>query len=223
MAERRMLSITASSALPSVFGACAPNVDPLARGYAAWPTGKWWWPGALADSAEVQRTRLLGGRVLLITTELLGEVIPLFHHELARAEAAEYGNAAQELVTFLDTEGPTVLGDARKALGLAPKAMAAIRETLEPRGALLSEDIELPAKNGGHIHTSRLYRPDHLVPFSSESAAVAHAALLQAAIRAAVIAKRREIEKWFAWPAADALDTLIARGAIQVVGAHLAA
>jgi hypothetical protein len=117
--------------------------------------------------------------------------------------------------------------------------MAQVRNTLEQRGAVLSEDIELPAKNGGHIHTSRLFRADQVssqmntadpalthadqLP-SPVSAASAHRALLRSAVRAAVIAERKEIERWFVWNPEQALENLLAEGAIRRVGRdHLAA
>jgi hypothetical protein len=221
LADRQMLTITASSSLPSVFGACAPNPDPLARGYASWPPDKWWWPGALTEDAGVRRTRLAGGHVLLVTSGLFASIAPLCLHELARADAGEYGADAQHLVRFLDSAGATVLGDARAALGWSSQTMARTRTTLESVGAVMSDDIEFPARKGGHIHTSRLSRVDQLVgadPAASDDAA--HRQLLRSAVRAAVVAPRKEVERWFAWPATAVVDALLSEGHLDLIDNH---
>jgi hypothetical protein len=218
LADRQMLTIAPSSSLPSVFGACAPNPDPLARGYASWPPGKWWWPGALAEAADVQRTRLAGGHVLLVAAALFQAIAPLCLRELARADNGACGNDAQQLVRFLDEAGPTVLGDARAGLGWSAQMMARVRGGLEPVGAVLAEDIELRARNGGHIHTSRLYRADQIVTRSSTARVdVAHRTLLAASVRASVVAPRKEVERWFAWPATAIVEAMLADGTFELV------
>ncbi len=110
--DRRMLSITPSCWLPSIFGACPPNPDPGARGFGAMPVHRWWWPGALSELPGVQRTKLLRGKVLLMTDDLFAAIAPLCATELARAEEGAYGPDGQQLVAYLDQQGPSILGQA---------------------------------------------------------------------------------------------------------------
>ncbi len=153
---------------------------------------------------------------------LFASIAPLCLRELARADAGELGADAQHLVRFLDSAGATVLGDARAALGWSSQTMARTRTTLERVGAVMSDDIELPARKGGHVHTSRLSRVDQLV--GADAAAsdddAAHRQLLRAAVRAAVVAPRKEVERWFAWPAAAVVDALVSEGHLNLIDNH---
>jgi hypothetical protein len=164
---------------------------------------------------------LAGGHVLLVTGSLFASIAPLCLRELGRADAGEYGADAQHLVRFLDSAGATVLGDARAALGWSSQTMARTRTPLESVGAVVSDDIELPARKGGHIHTSRLSRVDQLVTVDQPSSIeIAHRHLLTTAVGAAVVAPRKEVERWFPWPATAALDALIADGTLHMTDSH---
>jgi hypothetical protein len=216
--ERGMLSTTPSCWLPSLFGACPPNPDPAARGFAAMPVNRWWWPGALSDLPGVRRTKLLRGKVLLMDADLFGAIAPLCVMELARAEAGAYGTDAQQLVMYLDQQGPSILGEARAALGFPSRTMARVRQQLEAVGAVISEDVELPAANGGHMHTSRLLRVDQWLPLSNspDDVATAYRHLVAAAVHAAVVAPRDDVERWFIWPAQTMIAELVDDGTLIV-------
>jgi hypothetical protein len=218
LADRRLLSITPSGWLPSLFGACAPNPDPRARGFAAMPADKWWWPGALSELPGVRRTKLLRGKVLLMDVDLFETIAPLCLLELARAEEGAHGIDAQLLVACLDQEGPSIFARVKDALGFPTRAMARVRHQLESVGAVISEDIELPAANGGHLHTSRLLRVDQVVPGGGGAAdlSTAHRRLISAAVHAAVVAPRDEVERWFAWPAREVIDELVHNATLRV-------
>jgi hypothetical protein len=213
-----MLSTTPSCWLPSIFGACPPNPDPGARGFAAMPVHRWWWPGALSEQPGVRRTKLLRGKVLLLDDDLFAAIAPLCAMELARAEEGAYGTDGQQLVAYLDLQGPSILGQARDALGLPARSMARVRQQLEAVGAVISEDIELPTANGGHVHTSRLARVDQCLPLLNSPDAVAPALrrLIAAGVRAAVVAPREDVERWFAWPAQEAIAALVDDGTLEV-------
>jgi hypothetical protein len=215
LADRELLSVTPSCWLPSLFGACPPNPDPQARGFATMPVGRWWWPGALSELPGVRRTKLLRGKVLLMQADLFAAVAPLCLMELARAEQGAYGTDAQVLVAFLDQQGPTILGQAKEALGFPTRSMARVRHQLEAVGAVLSEDIELPTAKGGHVHTSRLLRADQAVGGAGETS-TAHRRLISAAVRAAVVASREEVASWFSWPAQQVIDNLVDEGLLWV-------
>jgi hypothetical protein len=217
LADRGLLSITPSCWLPSIFGACAPNPDPTARGFGAMPADKWWWPGALAEMPGVRRTKLLRGKVLLMEDDLFKAVAPLCVLELDRAEQGAYGTDAQLLVAYLDQQGPGIVAQVKDALGFPSRSLARVRHQLEAVGAVISEDIELPAANGGHLHTSRLMRADQAVRGSGQAVdgALAHRRLLSAGVQAAVLATREEVAGWFAWPAADVIDGLLADATLR--------
>jgi hypothetical protein len=216
--ERGMLAITPSCWLPSLFGACPPNPDPAARGFAAMPVNRWWWPGALSDMPGVRRTKLLRGKVLLIDDDLFEAIAPMCMMELSRAEAGAYGTDGQQLVMYLDQQGPSILGQARDALGFPSHSMARVRQQLEAVGAVISEDVELPTANGGHVHTSRLARVDQCLPLFNSTADLftAQRRLLAAAVRAAVVAPRDDVARWFRWPAQAVIAELIDAGTLEV-------
>jgi hypothetical protein len=216
--DRRMLTTTPSSWLPSIFGACPPNPDPAARGFAALPADRWWWPGALAEQPGVRRTKLLRGKVLLMSDDLFTTIAPLCAAELASAEDGVYGTDGQQLVAYLDQQGPSILGEAREALGWPSRAMARVRQQLEAIGALVSEDVEVPTANGGHVHTSRLRRVDQWLPLLNRTGddGSAHRHLIAAGVHAAVVAPRNDVERWFAWPAQEAITQLLDDGTLHV-------
>src|SRR5258708_2824885 len=156
LVDRRLLSITPSCWLPSIFGACPPNPDPGARGFAAMPADRWWWPGALSEQPGVRRTKLLRGKVLLMVDELFAAIAPLCVRELARAEDGAYGHDGQQLVAHLDQQGPSILGDVRAALGFPPRAMARVRQQLEAVGSGIRGEIKLTPASSLHMHTNPL-------------------------------------------------------------------
>ncbi len=184
------------------------------------PAGKWWWPGALSELPEVRRTKLLRGKVLLMNDDLFESIAPLCVLELARAEQGAYGSDGQQLVAYLDQQGPSILGRAKDELGFPTRSMARVRHLLEAVGAVISEDIELPAANGGHLHTSRLLRVDQALRGRGGGGAadlsIAHRRLISAAVRAAVVAPRDDVERWFTWTAQEIIDELVEEGTLLV-------
>jgi hypothetical protein len=216
--DRRLLTITPSCWLPSIFGACPPNPDPRARGFGTMPVGRWWWPGALSEQPGVRRTKLLRGKVLLMDDDLFAAIAPLCVMELARAEEGAYGTDGQQLVAYLDQQGPSLLGQAKEALGFPSRSMARVRQQLEAVGAVISDEVELLTANGGHVHTSRLARVDQCLTLmnSTYDHATAQRQLISTAVRAAVVAPRDEVERWFVWPAQQVIDDLVTDGSLIV-------
>jgi hypothetical protein len=90
---------------------------------------------------------------------------------------------------------------------------------VEPLGAIYAGGVKLDAANGGHIHSSQLFRWDQS-PWcgrGSESVADSLDHLLVAAVKAAVAAPTKEVLRWFSWPADQhALDRLVDVGALTV-------
>jgi hypothetical protein len=78
---------------------------------------------------------------------------------------------------------------------------------------VVSRSIQLDAANGGHRHTSLLARWDQICG-STHGGPVD--AVVEAGVRAAVVAPEGEVRSWFAWPAvADAIDRLVADGRLR--------
>jgi hypothetical protein len=219
-ADRRMMSLSLTSYVPSLFGACAPNPDPTARGFAALPPDKWWWGSALCEFPEVRRTKLLRGKVLLLDAALFEAISPLCLAELTRADDGAFGRDAQLLLAYLDQEGPKLVAEVKAALGFFPRELAKLRQGLEAVGALLSEDVEVPARSPhGHIHTSRVFRFDQAAGLAVENSADrarAHRQLLSTAVRAAVVAPREDVQRWFSWPAKGVIEALLDEGTLEV-------
>ena len=59
----------------------------------------------MSEQPGVQRTRLLRGKVLLMTDDLFAAIAPLCAAELARAEDGAYGTDGQQLVAYLVGHG----------------------------------------------------------------------------------------------------------------------
>src|SRR5439155_14620161 len=160
LADRGMLTTTPTCHLPSLFGACEPPADPAARGFARLPADKWWWDSSLAERPGVHRLKVLRGKVLLVDAGLVALLRPLCGGSLAAAATGELGGLAARLVEHLRAAGPSLLDDARGELGLDTKAMRQARQVTESRGAVVSREVTVPARNGGHRHTSELRRWD---------------------------------------------------------------
>jgi hypothetical protein len=219
LADRRLLTTTPSSHLPSLFGACEPVADPQARGFARLPADKWWWDGALTDSGGVARLKVLRGKVLLLDEELTPLVDPLCRASLRRAERGDLGQDAKTLAKHLAATGPLLLEDARSELGWDAAKMRRVRKETEPFGVVVSEEATLDAANGGHLHTSRLLRWDHTAWCGSgqDDPATALQHLFEVAVGAAVAAPTAEAQRWFSWPTpADMAARLVEAGRLRV-------
>lgn len=187
LAERGLLTLVPDTALPSLFGACHEEPWSDAPGFGSWPKTKYWWPVAW----EVLATRLHRGKVLYLAPGVAALVDPLCRAELARAEAGEHGEDAQRLVAHLAEAGPAFVEEVREELGLERRT----RARLERVGAVVSRGVMLESR-----HTSELRRWDQAVEPSAPVEDPLRE-LVVAGVRAAVLAREREVVRWFSWPA----------------------
>jgi hypothetical protein len=219
LVERGMLTLTADSALPSLFG--ATHEEPFAPGkpgFGAYPKTKWWWAGALGQRPHVVPTKLHRGRSLYLSPRTAGIVDPLCRRELAAAVAGELGAPARQIVDHLETAGPSLVADLKDELGLDAPTMRAVRMKLEARGAISSVGIRLTTDSGSHTHSSRLTRWDQLVPARVDTEAAALGELAVVGVQAAVIANRAEVAHWFAWRIdAPLVDALVEAGRLLAI------
>jgi hypothetical protein len=216
LADRGMLTQTSSCALPSLFAACHEEpYRPGGHGFATWPRTKWWWGGALAGRPGVHALRIHRGKRLFLSDATVAVVDPLCRAELEEAERGGRGRAAQELVGYLAAAGISPLDDIKAELGLEWGALGAIRNRLERVGALVSRSITVQAANGGERETSEVARWDQRFPVAPGTPG-GLGPLLVAGVRAAVIAPRKELARWFSWRVpADLVDELIAGGQLE--------
>jgi hypothetical protein len=222
--DRGMLTLTADSALPSVFG--ATHEQPFADGkpgFGAYPKTKWWWGGALGQRPGVVPTKLHRGKSLFLSPRVAGLVDPLCRAEIAAALAGELGEPCRQIVEHLETVGPSLLEELKDELGIDARRLRAARQKLEARGIVSSASVLPTSNSGSHIHTSRLTRWDQLVPASRATPAQTLAELAIAGVHAAVLAPRVEIARWFTWRIdASVVDELIESGRLRAVGDALA-
>lgn len=222
--DRGMLTLTADSALPSLFG--ATHEQPFAPGkpgFGAYPKTKWWWGGALGQLPGVVPTKLHRGKSLYLSQRVAGIVDPLCRAELAAAASGELGESCRRIVEHLETAGPSLLEELKDELGLDARTLRAARQKLEARGAVSSASVHLSTDSGSHTHSSRVTLWDQLVPASQATTAEALAELAVAGVHAAVVAPRAEVVRWFAWRIdAPIVDELIESGRLQAVEDGLA-
>jgi hypothetical protein len=215
--ERGLLTLLPDCSLPSLFGAC--HEEPYApgkRGFASWPRTKWWWGGALASRPGVYHVKIHRGKGVFLSEETAAIVDPLCRAELDRVAAGKLGPDAQRLVAHLDEAGPSAIEELKTELGLDTKTLRTLRKRLEPVGAVVSRDLRVPAKGGGHRHTSELLRWDQLLPRPPRNADGGLAKLLVAGVRAAVVAPEREVKTWFSWTLEpELIERLVADGQLR--------
>jgi hypothetical protein len=195
--DRGLLTRTADSALPSFFGACHEEpYAPGGKGFASWPATKYPWYFQLAEKPQFHELKVHNGKSILFTEQTLTLVDPICRSELARMEQEDEW---ERLLTHLADAGPSTLDDLQTELGLKPKELKLLRSPLERCGALISRSIRIELADGGHTHTSELLRYDHAFPDPpAEPGGIEE--LVVAAVRAAVLATERELErKWFSW------------------------
>jgi hypothetical protein len=199
--DRGLLTRTADSALPSLFGACHEEpYAPASPGFGQWPRTKYPWFGELGARGypilAVHR-----GKNLLVTQEVARLFDPLCRAELERRRD-------DPLLRHLAEAGPSELEDLQLELGLAPKELKKLRVPLERCGAVVSRSV---VYEDPHRHTSLLSRWDQLFPEPVEGGGPEK--LLVAAVRAAVVAPEREVPRWFTWRSEEGLlDRLVADG-----------
>lgn len=220
LAERGMLTLTPSCALPSLFGACHEEpYQPGGHGFATWPKTRWWWGTAFSDQPGVYALSILRGKRLFLSEATAIVIDPLCRAAIAQAEGGAYGPVARELVAFLAAAGQSRLDDIKTELGIEAAALRAARTALERVGAVVSRSIAVEATNTGERQTSELARWDHCFPEPPQSPphsvteGQSLAALVVAGVRAAVVAPKHEVTRWFSWriPTCQ-IDDLIAAG-----------
>jgi hypothetical protein len=185
--DRGLLTRTADSALPSLFGACPEEpYAPSKPGFGQWPRTKYPWFGELGARGypvlAVHR-----GKNLLVASEVVELLDPLCRAELER-------RADDPLLRHLAEAGPSELQDLQLELGLAPRELKRLRAPLERCGALVSRSVVYEEP---HRHTSLLSRWDQLFPEPAPGGGLDE--LVVRAVRAAVIAPEPELPRWFAW------------------------
>ncbi len=212
--DRRLLTRTADSALPSLFEACHEDpYQPGGRGFASWPATKWPWGHLLGAQSGVHELAVHRGKSLYLTDETLALVDPVCRAELARMEAEDPG--WRRLLRHLAEAGPSLADDVELELGLKHQEMRALRAPLERCGSVVARQVLVPARTGdGHLHRAELARWDQVYPEPS-GAEFDIVALMGAALRAAVLAPDTDPVRWFSWRwllPADLPDQLLDRG-----------
>ena len=140
---------------------------------------------------------------------------------LARAALAEAEGTP--LVAHLAAAGPSLVEELRDELGLDAGELRRIRGPLERSGAVLSRSVTMPAANGGHRHTSELWRWDQEFPAAPVSPGGIEE-LVVAGVRAAVVAPEREVGRWFSWPVPrSTVQRLVDEGRLAREGGQLLA
>ena len=218
--DRRVLTQTRDSSLPSLFAATHEAPYALGKaGFGSWPKTKWTWGGELASRPHVQPVKVHKGKLLLLSAEGAAVIDPLCRDAIARAEDGELGEDAAAILRRLKAAGPSSADDVRNELGLETKAFRAAREKLEREGALVSRSLEGGSPAAGeapqvHRHGSTLARWDQ--SFTQRRKAPLERALddlVLLGIRAAVVVQEDEPLGWFTWPVPrDTVRRLLAAG-----------
>ncbi|HEY7258515.1 MAG TPA: hypothetical protein VH459_05565 [Gaiellales bacterium] len=207
--ERGIVTITPDCALPSLFAAChEPPYKPGSRGFGLWPRTKYPWAVELTAHPGIHGLKVHRGKRVLVSDGVAAILDPL-------CRAAVKAAAASPLVAHLEAAGPSLVEDLQVELGLAAGGLRRLRAPLESAGAIVSRSVTVPARTGGHRHTSelRLWTQAE-TPVADANASPEHASddLLVAGVRAAVLAPEDEVRRWFSWP--------VPQGAVQrLVGA----
>ena len=198
--DRGLLTRTADSALPSLFGAC--HQEPYAAdkpGFGQWPRTKYPWFGELGARGYAILA-IHRGKSLLVAPETARLLDPLCRAELKRRED-------DPLLRHLAEAGPSELDDLQLELGLAPTELKRRRAPLERCGAVVARSI---VYEDPHRHTSELARWDQRFPDTAEGGGLGE--LLVAGVRAAVVAPEHELPRWFPWWEDGLVSRLVSEG-----------
>jgi hypothetical protein len=210
--DRRLLTRTPDSALPSFFEACHEDpYKPGAGGFGSWPATKWPWYEELARRPGVYALKIHRGKHVLLTDATAALADPILRAETERIAQAD--SDWRLLLEHLDAAGPSTTEDLRVELGLKPKELRKIVSPLERCGVVVSNMVVLELAGGGHEHPSQLTRWDHAYPRPSGEGGIED--LTVAAVRAAVVAPEREVPRWFSWSwlvPPDLVDRLVSGG-----------
>ena len=210
--ERGIVTITPDCALPSLFAAChEPPYRPGSRGFGLWPRTKYPWAVELTAHPGIHGLKIHRGKRVLISDAVAAVLDPLCRAAVAAA-------ADSLLLAHLRSAGPSLVDDLLVELGLSSTALRQMREPLERTGAVVARSVTLPARTGGHRHTSELRlwtQAETPVPDANVSPEDAVDDLLVAGVRAAVLAPQDEVARWFSWPVPrGAAERLVAEGRI---------
>lgn len=225
--DRRVLTQTQDSSLPSLFAATHEPPYALGKaGFGSWPKTKWPWGAELASRPHIQPLKVHKGKLVLLSAEGAAVIDPLCRDALSRAEDGELGPEAAAILRHLKSAGPSSADDVKNELGAEAKAFRSAREKLEREGALVSRPVVTPgeglARPGrapikgleGHRHTSTLARWDQ--SFTQRRKAPLDRALddlILLGIRAAVVVQEDEPLGWFTWEVPrDTVRRLLAAG-----------
>ena len=225
--DRRVLTQTQDSSLPSLFAATHEAPYALGKaGFGSWPKTKWPWGGELASRLHIQPVKVHKGKLLLFSAEGAAVIDPLCRDAIARAEDGQLGDDAASILRHLKSAGPSSADEVKGELGLETKAFRSAREKLEREGALVSRSVEggSPGSGGAaaartdvpqpHRHGSTLARWDQ--SFTQRRKAPLERALdelVLLGIRAAVVVQEDEPLGWFTWPVPrDTVRRLLAAG-----------
>ena len=212
--ERGMFTLMPSAALPSLFAAC--HEEPYKagkRGFAQWPRTKYPWAFELRDRPDVHVLKIHRGKELYLSDDTIQIAAPLCRAELARADAGELGEDARRLVAHLAAAGPSALDELKEELDLDAAALRRVRTPLERAGAVVTRGLVVPAKRGGHRHTSELVRFDQYYAGPERDGGAG--GLLVTGVRAAVVAPEDEARRWFAWRIdLQSVDDLVGEGVL---------
>jgi hypothetical protein len=225
--DRRLLTQTQDSSLPSLFAATHEAPYALGKaGFGSWPKTKWPWGAELASRPHIQPVKVHKGKLLLFSAEGAAVIDPLCRDAIARAEDGELGAEAAAILRHLKSAGPSAAEDVKNELALETKAFRAAREKLEREGALVSRSSEGGTPGSGearsgrteqpavHRHGSTLARWDQ--SFTQRRKAPLERALddvILLGIRAAVVVQEDEPLGWFTWEVPrDTVRRLLATG-----------
>jgi hypothetical protein len=204
--DRGLLTRTADSALPSLFGAC--HEEPYAPdkpGFGQWPRTKYPWFGELGARGYAILA-VHGGKSLLVSDETARLIDPLVRAELER-------RTDDPLLRHLAEAGPSELGDLQLELGLSPKELRRLRTPLERCAAVVARSVVYEEP---HRHTSLLSRWDQVFPEPAQDGGLDE--LVVAGVRAAVIAPEPELRRWFAWWEDGLAERLVTEGRLRCPG-----
>jgi hypothetical protein len=194
--ERGIVTIVPDCSLPSLFLAChEPPYRAGSRGFGLWPRTKYPWAVELTTHPGIHGLKIHRGRRVLVSDAVAAILDPLCR---AAVEAA----AASPLVAHLRAAGASLVEDLQVELGVSAAELRRMRAPLERSGAIVSRSVTVPARTGGHRHTSelRLWPPAELPgPLANGSPATALDDLAVAGVRAAVLAPEDEVARWFSW------------------------
>ena len=187
--DRGLLTRTADSALPSLFGACHEEpYAPSKPGFGQWPRTKYPWFGELGARGypvlAVHR-----GKSLLVTPEVGALFDPLCRG--ARLEAARRATCC---CGTWPRRARRSSRTCKSSSDFAPKDLKRMRAPLERCGALVSRSVVYEEP---HRHTSLLSRWDQLFPEAAPGGGLDK--LVVRAVGAAVLAPEAEVPRWFAW------------------------